>query len=469
MIFTEPAFLFVFLPLALLVNFVGGHRFRNLFLLGLSLLFYFMGERGFVLLMIMSCGMNYGLGRWVDRQRGLPAGRRVLALSVALNLSLLGVFKYASFLVESINPVLAPLGWSLPPLDIHLPIGISFFTFQALSYLVDVYRGKIPVERKWSDLALYISLFPQLIAGPIVRYGDLVRELHHRSIRLGPFVAGVERFILGLAKKTIIANTLAVTADGIFALAPEQLSTPLAWIGLLAYAFQIYYDFSGYSDMAIGIGMMLGFRFPENFNYPYISRSMSEFWRRWHISLSTWFRDYLYIPLGGNRKGGPRTAFNLLLVFFLCGLWHGASWNFVIWGLFHGAFLMLERVGVFHRFLSRYAPLGLVYTWVVVLFSWVFFRCETLASSLSFFHVLLLPGKGSGIQPGLYLDALSLTVFCVALIFATPVYPLLRSRLQTSRAIAVQGVYVVVLLAVFLLSLSQIAANTYNPFIYFRF
>ena len=273
MIFTGPAFLFLLLPL--LVNFVGGHRFRNLFLLGLSLLFYFMGERGFVLLMIMSCGMNYGLGRWVDRQRGLPMGRRVFAFSVGLNLSLLGVFKYASFLVESINPVLAPLGWALPSLDIHLPIGISFFTFQALSYLVDVYRGKISVERKWADLALYISLFPQLIAGPIVRYGDLVCELHQRSIRLGPFAAGVERFILGLAKKTIIANTLAVTADGIFALAPEQLSTPLAWIGLLAYAFQIYYDFSGYSDM--GIGMMLGFRFPENFNYPYISRSMSEF------------------------------------------------------------------------------------------------------------------------------------------------------------------------------------------------
>jgi alginate O-acetyltransferase complex protein AlgI len=471
MVFNEPAFLFLLLPLALLVNTFSGQRFRNLFLLGLSLLFYFMGEHVYVVLMILSCGLNYGFGIWVGNTREGASGKRVIALTIAANLGILAVFKYTGFLLTSLNGVMTALGLSAVPVrHVHLPIGISFFTFQAISYLIDVYRGNVPVERKWWNLALYISLFPQLIAGPIVRYSQLIREVHHRTIHWQPFALGIERFILGLAKKTIIANTLAVTADAIFDLPPGQLSPVLAWIGLLAYTFQIYYDFSGYSDMAIGIGLMLGFQFPENFNYPYVAGSMTEFWRRWHISLSTWFRDYLYIPLGGNRKGNTRTALNLLLVFLLCGLWHGASWNFVIWGLCHGGFLMLERLPFAKRLLATKHASGLGYTWAVVLLSWVFFRCETFSHAMHFFHALFGASVDVKLSPRLYVDSLVLCAFFLALLFAGPTYPRLRKKLTESGANpGMQGVYVTSLILLFILCVSQVAANTYNPFIYFRF
>jgi len=317
MVFSSPIFLFLFLPIVLAVNFLLPIRLRNLWLLIMSLIFYGWGEPRFVLVMIASIVVNFALGLWVDRVRGRPAARRVMALGIALNIGLLAVYKYANFAVDNLNTVLAALGAAPIPLaPIALPIGISFFTFQAFSYVIDVERRDGPVQKNPLDVALFVSLFPQLIAGPIVRYRDVAAQIVERTIAREGFTRGVERFLIGLGKKMLIANTVAVPADAIFAIPADQLTAGVAWLGVVCYALQIYYDFSGYSDMAIGLGLMLGFHFLENFNYPYISRSMTEFWRRWHISLSTWFRDYLYIPLGGNQRAPARTYFNLVVTFF---------------------------------------------------------------------------------------------------------------------------------------------------------
>ena len=346
MVFSSTIFLFFFLPLTLLAYFVVGPRGRNLILLAASLLFYAWGETVYLLVMLFSIAANYLFGLLIDRARERGSrGGTAFALAVATNLGLLGFFKYANFFVDNLNQVLPVLG--LAPMDIgrvHLPIGISFFTFQALSYIIDLYRNETAVQRSLLNFALYKALFPQLIAGPIVRYRDVAREIEQRTVSLDDFASGVQRFIIGLGKKVLIANVMGRAADTIFATPAETLPATLAWTGSIAFMLQIYFDFSGYSDMAIGLGRMFGFHFLENFNYPYIARSVREFWRRWHISLSTWFRDYLYIPLGGNRHGPVRTGANLLLVFLLCGLWHGASWTFLIWGVYHGIFLVLERV-----------------------------------------------------------------------------------------------------------------------------
>ncbi len=349
MLFTEPTFLFLFLPLLLLLYFIRGSRehaaYGNWLLLAASVIFYAKGGGAFTWLMLGSIAFNYWMAIAVDRAHGTPSAARRLAFAVTVNLVVLGVFKYANFFADNVNALLATM--HAAPIAVPrvlLPIGISFFTFHAISYVIDVSRRNATAQKSPVHAALYLLLFPQLIAGPIIRYRDIADQLARRVVSLDDFAYGVRRFVIGLAKKVLIANVVAGPADKIFGMPSSELSTAHAWLGIVCYTLQIYFDFSGYSDMAIGLGRMFGFRFPENFRWPYVASSVTAFWRRWHISLSTWFRDYLYIPLGGNRVSPARRYRNLVTVFFLCGLWHGASWNFVIWGLWHGSFLVAERL-----------------------------------------------------------------------------------------------------------------------------
>ena len=358
MVFASPLFLFLFLPATIAAYFALPPRFRNAVLFVASLAFYAWGEARYVPLVLGSVAFNWWMGtRIADASDGASRKRR-LAVAVAGNLAALAVFKYANFAVANIDAIAPIFGLSgIALAAIPLPLGISFFTFHAISYVVDVYKRTATAQRNVRDFALYILLFPQLIAGPIIRYRDIAAQLRAREANMSEFAYGVRRFVLGLGKKLLIANTLGQTADAIFALPAGQVGAALAWLGLACYTLQIYFDFSGYSDMAIGLMRMFGFRILENFNYPYVARSIREFWRRWHISLSNWFRDYLYVPLGGNRRGARRAYANLVIVFLLCGLWHGASWPFVLWGAWHGVVLVIERAG-FGRLLSRAGPLG---------------------------------------------------------------------------------------------------------------
>jgi alginate O-acetyltransferase complex protein AlgI len=340
-VFAEPAFLFLFLPALLILYQLVPPRGRNLLLVLASLLFYAVGEWRFLPILLASVALNYWIALGIDRTRGTPAARIWLTVGVASDLALLFYFKYFGFLLNQASYLFIDFPTEIPVPA--LPLGISFFTFHKISYKVDVYRGVCAVRRNPLDLALYILLFPQLIAGPIIRYHEIADQLLRRIVTREGFAEGVRRFVVGLGKKMLVANVVARPADAIFGLPSHELTPGLAWLGLACYTLQIYFDFSGYSDMAIGLGRMFGFRFPENFHYPYVALSITDFWRRWHLSLSRWFRDYLYIPLGGNRCSPRRLYANLLTVFFLCGIWHGANWTFIAWGLFHGLFLVLER------------------------------------------------------------------------------------------------------------------------------
>ena len=480
MVFSSTLFLFLFLPLTLLGYFMAGPRGKNAVLLFASLFFYAWGETVYLLVMLFSILSNYIFGLLIERdqQRG-GRGRGALVFAVACNLGLLAFFKYANFAVANLNAALAMV--QMPPLvmqPVHLPIGISFFTFQALSYIIDLYRQQTTVQKSLLNFALYKSLFPQLIAGPIVRYKDVALEIDQRSVRLDDLGYGVQRFIIGLGKKVLIANVLGKAADYIFSLPPDRLPASLAWLGAIAYTLQIYYDFSGYSDMAIGLGRVFGFHFLENFNYPYISRSIREFWRRWHISLSSWFRDYLYIPLGGNKHGGARTSFNLLLVFFLCGLWHGANWTFIVWGLYHGCFLVFERTAFARRLIDR-LPRALqhVYVMLVVIIGWVFFRAETLNDALGYLQAMLQFST-----PALFNSYLFLTInneFYGALVLGIlgmgPIQAFFEHRAAIttnppwwqSRPCRIAGLCSLVFVLVY--SVASLMGGAHNPFLYFRF
>ena len=476
MVFSSPIFLFLFLPITLGVYFVLPKRARNIWLLAASLVFYGWGEPKFLVVMLASIACNFLLAlriaRLADRRRARP----VLIAAVAVNVGLLVIFKYTDFIVRSLDAGLVAL--SVPPLPvpaIALPIGISFFTFHALSYVIDVYRGDARALRNPFDMGLYISLFSQLIAGPIIRYHDIAAQLRERDVTRELFARGVQRFIVGLGKKVLIANTVAVSADLIFSIPGDQLTMGLAWLGVLCYALQIYFDFSGYSDMAIGLGLMFGFRFLENFNYPYISQSVTEFWRRWHISLSNWFRDYLYIPLGGNRVAPWRVYLNLLIVFFLCGLWHGASWTFVVWGLFHGAFLVIERIGLKRWMAAWPQALRHAYLLLVVMVSWVLFRADSLPAAGHFLAAMAGLSTASGIEHpiALYADRQIVLAVAVGIVGSAPVVPAARRWLEgfTGRgAVLASSIGDVATLACLLAaSVILLAAGTYNPFIYFRF
>ncbi len=510
MVFSSNLFLFAFLPLTLLFYFslpkkLVTKNIRNSILLVASLLFYSWGELQYLWLLVLSIVSNYFFGLMIE-SRGKPslekrvddrrAIRRVIspslghflnhpsaafsaslpllqrglpvAVAVTFNLLLLCYFKYANFLVENLNHI---FHLQIQNQKIHLPIGISFFTFHAISYLIDIKRGKCKAQRNIFDLALYIAFFPQLIAGPIVRYNFIEKYLSKRRHNFFATTYGVRRFIIGLGKKIIIANPLGEFADAIFSSPVSELSASAAWLGLVCYTLQIYFDFSGYSDMAVGLARIFGFKFPENFNYPYISKSIQEFWRRWHMSLSAWFRDYVYIPLGGNRVSLARQYFNLVLVFFLCGLWHGASWNFVIWGLFHGFFLVLERLKSVKNFLNFFpVVLRNCYAIFVVMIGWVFFRSPDLTYSTGFLKVMFLGNEAAEISNQVARLSNSHFVWMalgLALIGYSPLVKIAVAKLSKNKILAM--ILDFILVAVFVLALVRLSAATHNPFIYFQF
>ena len=472
MVFSSLVFLCVFLPVVfLLALVVRKTSIQNALLVIASLLFYAYGEPVYVLLMIGTSLFTYGAGRVVGVAQG-AAKKAACIVSVALCLASLGFFKYADWLVQMLNGAFQG-AIALPEPHLLLPIGISFYTFQALSYIVDVYRGDVPAQRNVMRVLLYISFFPQLIAGPIIRYHDVDEQLQHRTITLMGVQAGLKRFILGLAKKLLVADVMAKCVDAIFSMQLDAVNAPIAWLGALAYLLQIYFDFSGYSDMAIGMARMFGFSYKENFNYPYISTSIKEFWRRWHISLSTWLKEYLYIPLGGNRKGRARTVANKVFVFVCCGLWHGAAWTFVVWGLIHGLFLLIEEYLPVKRLPK---PAGWIYAMLVVTFAFVVFRAESFSQALCMLSQMFV-GWGAWSTEAWLTWCAQLTPYFVfsfiaGVVAAFPVLPFVREKARTlsagrQRQLDVVGSIVCVgLLAICVLSL---AGGAYSPFIYFRF
>lgn len=472
MVFSSLVFLCVFLPVTFLLSLVVRNTSaQNVLLLLASIAFYAYGEPFYVLLMLGSTAVTYGFGLLIGRARAQRAKRGLLVAAVVLCLGCLGLFKYADWLIESIAFL---TGVALPQPHLALPIGISFYTFQAISYLVDVYRGDVEPQRNLVRVMLYISFFPQLIAGPIIRYHDIDVQLAQRRITLAEVNAGAKRFIVGLAKKVLVADVMAKAVDAIFAADPGALNGPVAWLAALAYLLQIYFDFSGYSDMAIGMARMFGFSYKENFDYPYVSTSIKEFWRRWHISLSTWLKEYLYIPLGGNRKGRPRTVANKVFVFFCCGLWHGAAWTFVVWGLIHGFFLLLEEYLPIRK-LPR--PLGWLYCMLVVTFAFVLFRADTFQQGLAVMGAMVGGWSASWSTESLVLfmgqvTPLFIFSFIVGAITAFPVLPALRSRIEAlpaQRQRLWDAAASVACLVLFALCLLTLAGGAYSPFIYFRF
>jgi alginate O-acetyltransferase complex protein AlgI len=471
-VFSSVAFLFLFLPLTVMLHFAAHVKLRDIVLLGASFAFYVAGEPHYFWVLLASLAMNYlaGVGMALVRD-----GRRLAIVSAAVvaNLLVLFVFKYAHF----------ALGWFMTAdgsnsllSNIALPLGVSFFTFHGISYVVDVYRRVSPPQLNITRFGLYLLFFPQLIAGPIVRYHSVAAQLETRRPGWDDIYEGFCRFTVGLSKKVIIANQIGVVADAMFATPARELDFACAWLGAVAYALQIYFDFSGYSDMAIGLARVFGVRFPENFNYPYISQSITEFWRRWHISLSLWFRDYVYIPLGGNRRGAARTYLNLATVFLLCGLWHGASGSFVVWGLYFGVFLILERA-LSGRMPRLPAPLRHAYALAVVLVGWVIFRSPDLTYAGDFLLAMVTPGLREGYVRVLYsLEPGMLAIFGAAIVFSTPLAARLAAaamrRQETSGqplSLAREWALAGAVVSTFVVSLSFVVSSTYNPFIYFRF
>ena len=469
MVFSSLAFLFLFLPVVLLAHTLAPKSARNGILLVASCLFYAWGEPRYLAIMLVTIALDYLGALAVDRFR-VPAVRKGLTAAVVVaNLAVLGYFKYFNFLAENVN---ALFGTGLDFVRVVLPIGISFYTFQALSYVIDVARGEVAVQRNPFKLALYVTLFPQLIAGPIVRYRDVCAQIKDRCVLPESVVGGLSRFIVGLAKKVLIANTMGAVADKVFALPADALGCGAAWLGAVAYSFQLFYDFSGYSDMAIGLGRMLGFTFKENFDHPYVSRSITEFWRRWHISLSSWFREYLYIPLGGNRVSRFRNIANLAIVFLATGVWHGAAWPFVVWGCWHGVFVIFERITGWHR--RGDGPVGRavhhLYALAVIVFGWVLFRAESFAQAGAFFRTMCGFGPSASVPSAvgeLLFEPLTLAAMLAAVVCSTP---LCAGVLTAARSRGIRGWLTnAYLFLLFCLSVMQIVASTYNPFIYFRF
>lgn len=475
MVFSSVVFLFIFLPLTLVVHYFLDPRYRNFFLLLVSLIFYSWGEGLLTLLIVVSIAVNYFGGLLIDhfKQRKPRVSKIVLSLFIVLNVVVLVYFKYFNFIIINLQAIHLFEDYTLA--SIHLPIGISFYTFHIISYLVDVYRRDAVSQKNPLDLGLYIFLFPQLVAGPIIRYKDISQKIASRFIIGEDFTRGLIRFIRGMAKKMIVANTAALIADETFAIAPHNLPVSAAWLGIVCYTIQIYFDFSGYSDMAIGIGKMLGFNFPENFNYPYVARSIREFWQRWHISLSTWFRDYLYIPLGGNKKGKLLTYRNMFIVFFVTGLWHGASWNFIVWGMLHGVFLALERLGL-SRILEKLPRIVQhAYTLFVVMIAWVFFRADTLSYGWEYLKALSGFTQPVSYMPFSHLNPYSITILIIGLVFCTNIriYAMsLSERFHAGPGFSTHAFSIISYagyLLLFIFSVTELAQNNYNPFIYFRF
>ena len=473
MLFSSTFFIYVFLPLVLVIYYglCKKQETRNKVLLFASLLFYAWGEPKFVLIMMGSIMMNYYFGVWVNHTRHTPKVRGYLMAMVIFNLGLLGIFKYLGFVVQSIND-LAGLKLAVP--QIALPIGISFFTFQSISYVVDVYRGNGKVLKNPLDVGLYIAFFPQLIAGPIVRYETVANEIKGRKETEKDFAEGITRFIIGLSKKVLLSNQFALIADkGFAADGIESLSISFAWLSAVSYMLQIYFDFSGYSDMAIGLGKMFGFHFNENFNFPYCAKSITDFWRRWHISLGTWFRDYVYIPLGGNKVGKLKHLRNILIVWLLTGIWHGANWTFIVWGIYFGILLIVEKFTGLGDFMSNSKMVGHIYTLLIVLLSWVLFRADSIEQAITYMKCMF------GQTHLLGRDDLTLLywnenkfIFLIGVLACLPISKrskVLYKRLRPGYKAGVTVIGMTLLGILFLVSVSFLAKGTYNPFIYFNF
>lgn len=467
MVFSSTVFLFLFLPLTLAGYYLLDPKFKNIFLLIVSLFFYAWGEPKFVFIMIFSIFMNYLFGLLVARKTEKIYQRTILFLMVLFNFSLFFVFKYLNFTIENINFV---FGGVLPQTNIALPIGISFFTFQAMSYVFDVYRGKGRLQKNPLNVALYVTLFPQLIAGPIVRYETVAAEIENRTITLNDFYEGVKRFIIGLSKKAILSNSFVIIADKTFTTADfSELSVLMAWIGAIAYTLQIYFDFSGYSDMAIGLGLMFGFHFNENFNYPYISKSVTEFWRRWHISLSTWFRDYLYIPLGGSRvKTKSRLYLNMFIVWLFTGVWHGASWNFIVWGLMYFVLQVIEKATNCPQCLQSKisAYLYQAFTMVAVICGWVIFRADGLNHAIHYLMSMFGAVQNQVIDTnGIFTLKMNGALLLIGMVLSTPVCKYCQHKIGKWSMYLSPVVYGVL----GIVAVAFVVTTTYNPFIYFNF
>lgn len=464
MLFSSTIFIFIFMPIIYgLIYLIPSTKIQNYILLIGSLIFYAWGEPIYIILMISTVFLNYILALSFNTKDS-RVKKQNLTLSIVLNLGILAVFKYTGFILGNINNL---FNLNIPIPYIAFPLGISFFIFQALSYVIDVYRGQAPIQRNFFKLILYISFFPQLIAGPIVKYIDINEQIDKRKLSLHKVSVGINRFIIGLSKKVLISNTTGKIVDTIFNLSSSDITTPLAWLGAIAYCIQLYYDFSGYSDMAIGLASMAGFDLKENFNYPYISKSIKEFWRRWHISLSTWFKEYVYIPLGGNRKGRHRTNLNLLTVFILTGIWHGASWTFVAWGLFHGAFIMLENYKIINTKKWKYPFLKHLYALLVIIVGFVIFRANDFNQINIFLSKMFINIDTDILLAKELLDNKTVILLLAGIVFSMPVVNRLKNlrflnkvKLETSFACT---------LILFILCIMFLSTSTYNPFIYFRF
>lgn len=464
MLFSSVSFLFVFLPLLCLAYFLVRAQFRNYLLLMASILFYAWGEPRYLAIMFITILLNYAGAIYIGKERRGNIRKILLAVFIVLNLSFLFYFKYLNFVLENLSLLLRH---EIEFTEVLLPLGISFYTFQAMSYLIDVYRKQAAPQRSLYKVALYICLFPQLIAGPIVKYHEIDRQITHRDLKFPEVSYGVKRFIIGLAKKMLLANTAGHIADQMFALDPHLLGPAAAWTGAICYTMQIFYDFSGYSDMAIGLGHIFGFTFPENFNYPYISKSITEFWRRWHISLSTWFKEYLYIPLGGNRRGAGRTYFNLFLVFLATGVWHGAQWSFVLWGLWNGFFIIFERLTGWHgeKKSGWLRAAQHLYAISAFVFGWVLFRADTPQQAFVFMGRML--GTGAAAETAVRLLPGQIIALAFGVLCAVPLFCRWNEWSHTNKLRL--GLTNLWLLGLFFLSVMFVASATYNPFIYFRF
>ncbi len=465
MVFSSLIFLFLFLPIVLVLYYLTPRRFRNVTLFVVDLVFYAWGEPIFVILMLVSILVNYIagvlLGKYRERKK---LSKWILIADVVVNLGLLGFFKYAGFIGETLNLVLPFL--NLPVIEVALPIGISFYTFQTMSYTIDVYRNTVKVQKNLIAFGTYVSLFPQLIAGPIVRYEDVAAQMMDRRESLAQFTEGVKVFLVGLAKKILIANEMGNLWDTIRSSGSDS-GVLGAWVGIIAYTFQIYFDFSGYSDMAIGLGKMFGFEFIKNFDYPYISKSITEFWRRWHISLGTWFREYVYIPLGGNRKGLPRQILNLAVVWFLTGLWHGASWNFILWGLYFGVLLVIEKTFLLKLLKKAPAAIAHLYSLLLIVLGWVLFYFEDLGQ-LGEFVGRLFGADGLRMSDSVAAVVLSyIPLLIVAAVVSTPLMNTLYHKIKNNavRLVADNAGCILSLL----LCTSKLVSSAYNPFLYFKF
>lgn len=471
MLFSSITFLFAFLALVLILYFIVPRKLKNTVLLIFSLVFYAWGEAVYILLMLASIIVAYITGIFADKKRAEHSEKGALfavVFAIVWNIGLLFFFKYTDFFVSNANSI---FGWNIKLLGLSLPIGISFYSFQTLSYVIDVYRGEVRAQKNIIDLATYVTLFPQLIAGPIVRYQTIAEQLETRKESFDQFAAGVKRFAVGLGKKVILANNIGFLFSEISGTPHSQMSVTASWLGILAYTFQIYFDFSGYSDMAIGLGKMFGFDFLENFEYPYISKSITEFWRRWHISLSTWFRDYVYIPLGGNRRGKTRQCLNIMIVWFLTGFWHGANWNFMIWGVYFGVILLAEKL-LWGKALKRLpAVIQHTYALILIIIGWGIFAFEDSAQLLDNFKNMFFAGGLPVInqQSVMWLTQYAVA-FVILIIASTPLSKKVGNKLEASipriygwvlEPLTVMGLLVV--------STAYLASNSFNPFLYFRF